>query len=169
MQKAQQRDGARINKYAFRRAVFPANTPKVPAYDMSSRPVSPPLRSAGLTPNQSMPNTPSAHSRASSAAQNGNTAPSSPRPTRLNNGYSHDPHARASSRASTCSSPVEDEEEEIVDMTIDEVINGRGDYPGLMGLVNAYLNSVNVDLATKCELRRYLDLIKYRARGELII
>jgi glutamate--cysteine ligase catalytic subunit len=50
-------------------------------------------------------------------------------------------------------------------MTIDEVINGRGDYPGLMGLVNAYLNSVNVDLATKCELRRYLDLIKYRAKG----
>lgn len=53
-------------------------------------------------------------------------------------------------------------------MTIDEVINGRGDYPGLMGLVNAYLNSVNVDLATKCELRRYLDLIKYRAKGESV-
>lgn len=170
MQKAQQRDGARVNKYAFRRAVFPANTPKSPAYDMSSRPVSPPARSNGNS-HASSPTAstfPSAHSRSSSAAApNGSAGPSSPRPTRLNNRYSHDPHARASSRASTCSSPVEDEEEEIVDMTIDEVINGRGDYPGLMGLVNAYLNSVNVDLATKCELRRYLDLIKYRARGEL--
>lgn len=50
---------------------------------------------------------------------------------------------------------------------MDEIINGRGDsFPGLMGVVNAYLNSMNVDVATKCELRRYLDLIKYRAKGE---
>jgi len=52
---------------------------------------------------------------------------------------------------------------------MDEVINGRGDkgsFPGLMGVVNAYLNSLNVDVATKCDLRRYLDLIKWRARGE---
>ena len=53
-------------------------------------------------------------------------------------------------------------------MTMDEVINGRGDgaFPGLMGVVNAYLNSLNVDVATKCDLRRYLDLIKWRARGK---
>ena len=160
MQKAQQRDASRLNKYAFRRTVFPANTPSVPAYDMSSRPVSPPLRSAssgGMSRD--------IHSRTASSTGAG---PSSPRPTRVNGHYSHDPHARASSRASTCPSPTEeDEEDEIVDMTVDEIINGRGDYPGLMGLVNAYLNSVNVDLATKCELRRYLDLIKYRAKGKL--
>jgi len=56
-----------------------------------------------------------------------------------------------------------------MEMTMDEVINGRGDgaaFPGLMGVVNAYLNSLNVDVATKCDLRRYLDLIKWRARGE---
>jgi glutamate--cysteine ligase catalytic subunit len=55
-------------------------------------------------------------------------------------------------------------------MTMDEVINGRGDgaFPGLMGVVNAYLNSLNVDVATKCDLRRYLDLIKWRARGEFL-
>lgn len=51
-------------------------------------------------------------------------------------------------------------------MTLDEVINGRGDsFPGLMGVVNAYLNSLNVDVNTKCELRRYLNLIKHRAKG----
>ncbi len=56
---------------------------------------------------------------------------------------------------------------QIVHMSMDEIINGRGDsFPGLMGVVNAYLNSLNVDVATKCELRRYLDLIKYRAKGE---
>jgi glutamate--cysteine ligase catalytic subunit len=170
MQKAQQRDGARINKYPFRRAVFPANTPNIPGYDMSSRPVSPPLRSSGLANGHhksSAPNTPLTHSRSPSATASGvGAGVSSPRPTRLHNGYSRDPHARASSTHSTCSSPVEEEEAEIVEMTIDEIINGRGDYPGLMGLVNAYLNSVNVDLATKCELRRYLDLIKYRAKGQ---
>jgi glutamate--cysteine ligase catalytic subunit len=52
-------------------------------------------------------------------------------------------------------------------MTLDEIINGRGEgFPGLMGLVNAYLNGLNVDVGTKCELRRYLDLIKFRAKGE---
>ena len=52
-------------------------------------------------------------------------------------------------------------------MTIDEIINGKGDhFPGLMGVVNAYLNSLNVDVGTKCELRRYLDLIKWRSKGE---
>jgi glutamate--cysteine ligase catalytic subunit len=52
-------------------------------------------------------------------------------------------------------------------MTIDEAINGRPDgFPGLMGVVNAYLNSLNVDVSTKCDLRRYLDLIKHRAQGE---
>lgn len=141
MQKAQQRDAARLNKYAFRRAVFPNNTPHFGSYDISSRPVSPPPASNG---------TPS-HSRKPSAADG---------PPTSTNG-----HTRDSSRASTCPSPV-DEEDEIVEMTIDEIINGRGDYPGLMGLVNAYLNSINVDLVTKCELRRYLDLIKYRAKGE---
>lgn len=51
-------------------------------------------------------------------------------------------------------------------MTLDEVINGNGDtFPGLMGVVNAYLNSLNVDVCTKCNLRKYLDLIKYRAKG----
>lgn len=50
---------------------------------------------------------------------------------------------------------------------MNEIINGREEgFPGLMGVVNAYLNSLNVDLATKCELRRYLDLIKLRAKGE---
>jgi glutamate--cysteine ligase catalytic subunit len=58
-----------------------------------------------------------------------------------------------------------------MEMTMDEVINGRGDgaFPGLMGVVNAYLNSLNVDVATKCDLRRYLDLIKWRARGESFV
>jgi glutamate--cysteine ligase catalytic subunit len=64
--------------------------------------------------------------------------------------------------------PVEEEYEL---MTIDEVINGQrsGDdgFPGLIPLVESYLNSMNVDVETRCELATYLDLIRKRANGRL--
>ena len=140
MQKSQERDAAKNNSFHFRRNVFPSERPQT-AYDLNSRPASPPSREPSYQ----------GHARS-----NG---------TRVNR------HERSQSRASTrCSSP--DEEVggcEVVEMTLDEVINGRGEsFPGLMGLVNAYLNSLNVDVGTKCELRRYLDLIKHRAKGELM-
>ncbi|ORY31829.1 glutamate-cysteine ligase-domain-containing protein [Naematelia encephala] len=81
------------------------------------------------------------------------------------------PDGAMSTPISRRNSPIHDEDigDEAVEMSIDEVINGRGDgFPGLMGVVNAYLNSLNVDVGTKCELRRYLDLIKLRAKGELV-
>jgi glutamate--cysteine ligase catalytic subunit len=66
-------------------------------------------------------------------------------------------------------------------MSINEIINGtayasaRGDtdigegedFPGLIPLVESYLDSVNVDVVTHCELGTYLDLIRKRASGEL--
>lgn len=52
-------------------------------------------------------------------------------------------------------------------MSIDEIINGRSDgFPGLIPLVESYLSSVNVDVETRCDLARYLDLIRKRASGE---
>ncbi|PVI05239.1 putative glutamate-cysteine ligase Gcs1 [Periconia macrospinosa] len=73
------------------------------------------------------------------------------------------------SRPATPVGPVEDEYEQ---MTINEVINGQsssrtGDstFPGLIPLVESYLNSMNVDVETRCELARYLDLIRKRADG----
>jgi glutamate--cysteine ligase catalytic subunit len=87
--------------------------------------------------------------------------------------------------------PVEDEYQL---MTIDEIINGQqpqrpssssvpataaaastaggggGDddgFPGLIPLVEMYLDSVNVDVETRCELARYLDFIRKRASGRL--
>lgn len=56
-------------------------------------------------------------------------------------------------------------------MTIDEIINGQregsGEFPGLIPLVESYLNSMNVDVETRCELATYLDLIRKRADGRL--
>ena len=59
-------------------------------------------------------------------------------------------------------------EEEYTRMSIREIINGRPEgFPGLIPLVEAYLNSVNVDVETRCELGTYLDLIRKRADGTL--
>jgi glutamate--cysteine ligase catalytic subunit len=62
--------------------------------------------------------------------------------------------------------PVEDE---YTLMTVSEIINGSPstDFPGLIPLVESYLNSLNIDVTTRCELARYLDLIRHRADGTL--
>ena len=70
------------------------------------------------------------------------------------------------SRPPTPTGSVEDEHSL---MTINDIINGQpGEgFPGLIPLVESYLNSVNVDVETRCELARYLDLIRKRASGQL--
>ena len=73
------------------------------------------------------------------------------------------------SRPSTPTVAVEDEYEL---MTVNEIINGQksttgGGFPGLIPLVESYLNSLNVDVETRCELARYLSLIRKRADGSL--
>ncbi|KAJ5293646.1 hypothetical protein PENANT_c002G09444 [Penicillium antarcticum] len=54
-------------------------------------------------------------------------------------------------------------------MTISDIVNGCADgtFPGLIPLVESYLNSVNVDVETRCFLASYLDLIRKRADGTL--
>ena len=68
--------------------------------------------------------------------------------------------------------PVEDE---YTEMTINEIINGQssssefsGETPfiGLIPLVESYLDSVNVDVETRCELAQYLELVRKRASGQ---
>jgi len=75
------------------------------------------------------------------------------------------PHLQPS-RPATPVSPVEDEYEL---MSVDEIMNGKADggFPGLIPLVESYLDSMNVDVETRCELAQYLALIKGRANGTL--
>jgi len=155
MQKAQERDAARNNRFYFRRNVFPRERPHTP-YDMASRPVSPPPTSSSSYPHSRQSSTPST---SDASGVNGTDGV---------NGHGRNYERSYSATSTRCSSPDEEVAGcEVSQMTLDEVINGRGDsFPGLMGVVNAYLNSLNVDVGTKCELRRYLDLIKLRAKGE---
>lgn len=145
IQRAQQRNAAQANKFFFRRAVFPHD---LSTYDLESRPVSPP----------NIPTPDSAETPMAAVDMN-----------QIADSFAKHNGIRKQSSFSSCASLLEDETgPDVVEMTIDEVINGHDDFPGLMGVVNAYLNSINTDVATKCELRRYLDLIKMRAKGDLV-
>lgn len=67
-------------------------------------------------------------------------------------------------------SPLGPVEDEYTQMSICEIINGSGTpegFPGLIPLVESYLNSVNINVETRCELATYLDLIRKRANGTL--
>ena len=95
----------------------------------------------------------------------------SPRPYSSNgvNGSSGTASPITISRPATPTGPVEDE---YALMTVDEVMNGsklgaENKFPGLIPLVESYLDSMNVDVATRCELASYLELIKKRADGRL--
>ena len=66
--------------------------------------------------------------------------------------------------------PVEEEYEL---MTINEIINGpppsagsTGAFPGLVPLVESYLDSVNVNVEVRCDLNDYLNVVKKRASGQ---
>jgi len=65
--------------------------------------------------------------------------------------------------------PGSDEENSYEEMTMAEIMTGKGDYfPGLIPLVNAYLDYINCDTITRERLTTYLDFIERRAVGELI-
>lgn len=81
-------------------------------------------------------------------------------------GNASDSSSRYSSGFSTPSlRPIESEYEL---MTIADIVNGTEDgFPGLIPLVESYLNGVNVDVETRCRLAAYLDFIRRRADGTL--
>ncbi|TFY62650.1 hypothetical protein EVJ58_g3733 [Rhodofomes roseus] len=61
--------------------------------------------------------------------------------------------------------PVEDEYEE---MSLQEIMFGKADaFPGLFGLVYAYLDTLDMEEEERVKLERYLDLIKRRTDGTL--
>ncbi|KAM8953058.1 glutamate--cysteine ligase catalytic subunit [Pelodytes ibericus] len=58
--------------------------------------------------------------------------------------------------------------EEYTLMSIDTIINGKeGVFPGLLPILNSYLENMEVDVDTRCTILNYLKLIKKRASGEL--
>lgn len=78
------------------------------------------------------------------------------------NGDSTAKGARMHQRQNTCDGT----EYEL--MTIDQIINGKGTFPGLVPLIHSYLSSMDVDTDTHCTIQQYLKLIQRRASGKLL-
>lgn len=92
-----------------------------------------------------------------------------PRPYSASGSRSGTASPAAPSRPPTPTGPVEDE---YALMSVDEIINGSkpetgNNFPGLIPLVESYLDGMNVYVTTRCELASYLELIKKRADGSL--
>jgi glutamate--cysteine ligase catalytic subunit len=61
------------------------------------------------------------------------------------------------------------EENAFEEMTMAEIMTGKGDYfPGLIPLINAYLDYIHCDSITRGRLTMYLDFIERRAKGDLV-
>lgn len=169
MEIAHRRDAVLNDKFWFRKDPFPPRRP-----------------------NRGTPSTSRANSRAPSRP--GTPGPS---PTVASSGHDNHNHTNGHAHSlsqiqaqllqhqqqqQTNFGPVEDE---YTQMTINEIINGSSSssssssnkdsassptskpFPGLLPLVESYLDSVNITITTRCELARYLDLVRKRASGEL--
>ncbi|KAI0085186.1 glutamate-cysteine ligase catalytic subunit [Irpex rosettiformis] len=139
MRRAQRRNAAREEKFYFRKDVFPAGVPS---------PLSTPLSS---------PHSSGASSPIESNGVNGNIHH---KPRKLQNCFGEVPKPETSD----VFGPIEDEYEEF---TLDEIFNGKGDqFLGLLGLVRAYLDTLEVEASELLRIREYLDLIEQRSNGK---
>jgi glutamate--cysteine ligase catalytic subunit len=57
---------------------------------------------------------------------------------------------------------------EYTEMSVDAIVNGKDEFPGLIPLVRMYVNSIDIDVDTRCTIMQYLRLISKRASGELM-
>jgi glutamate--cysteine ligase catalytic subunit len=80
-----------------------------------------------------------------------------------------DENGVSNQRKKTPFAPGRYEENSYEEMTMKEIMTGKGDYfPGLIPLVFAYLDYINCDPITLKRVTEYLDFIERRATGELV-
>lgn len=61
-----------------------------------------------------------------------------------------------------------DEKCDVVEMTVNEIVNGSDRFPGFIQLIKDYLSNLDVDVDTQCTINQYLKLIESRANGKLL-
>ncbi|XP_061410150.1 glutamate--cysteine ligase catalytic subunit [Lethenteron reissneri] len=68
-----------------------------------------------------------------------------------------------------CANGTDSQDESYILMSVDTIINGKeGVFPGLIPIINSYLENMEVDVETRCSIYNYLRLIRKRASGELM-
>ncbi|XP_021359710.1 glutamate--cysteine ligase catalytic subunit-like isoform X2 [Mizuhopecten yessoensis] len=58
-------------------------------------------------------------------------------------------------------------DDEYQQMSINDIINGNGEFPGLIPLIEKYIASLDTDVDTCCTITNYLKFISKKASGEL--
>lgn len=58
-------------------------------------------------------------------------------------------------------------QDQYMHMSVDEIMHGKDDFPGLIPLINQYINMIEIDVDTRCTIQQYLNLISARASGKL--
>ncbi|KAF8443157.1 glutamate-cysteine ligase-domain-containing protein [Boletus edulis BED1] len=80
---------------------------------------------------------------------------------RMRNGFSRVPPP-----SMFVDTPVEDEYEE---MSMEEIFSGKGaTFPGLLSLVEAYLDTLDIDPPERLRISKYIDFVRRRANGSLL-
>lgn len=64
--------------------------------------------------------------------------------------------------------PPQSHDHEYTEMSINTIFNGKDEFPGLIPLVRMYVNSVDMDVDTRCTVLNYLRYISKKASGELM-
>mmetsp|Transcript_103204 Transcript_103204/g.298575 ORF Transcript_103204/g.298575 Transcript_103204/m.298575 type:complete len:682 (+) Transcript_103204:45-2090(+) len=64
--------------------------------------------------------------------------------------------------------PSKTANDEFEELTMAEIVNGRGSFPGLVPLCYAYLDHIQCDAVSFARIDQYLTFIKRRALGELV-
>ncbi|KDQ57449.1 hypothetical protein JAAARDRAFT_35163 [Jaapia argillacea MUCL 33604] len=155
MQRAQKRDAVRSGKFYFRKNVFPPGqkspTPSPPLSPVSSGATTP------IDGEHVLNGINGVNGNGMNGIHNGRPH----KDTRLRNCFPRVPPPENG----ITRGPVE---EEYTEMTIDEIINGKGDSTfGLLDMVYAYVDTLDVDEKTKNKIGEYLNLIRWRADGTL--
>jgi glutamate--cysteine ligase catalytic subunit len=103
-------------------------------------------------------------------AQSNETDGSSPKASTQSDNFNDiDDKGVSKQRRKAPVAPGSDEENSFEEMTMKEIMTGKGDYfPGLIPLVRAYLDYINCDDNAHAKITKYLDFIEQRATGVLM-
>lgn len=58
-------------------------------------------------------------------------------------------------------------QDQYTQLSINDIIHGKEDFPGLLPLIENYMDMVEIDVDTRCTIKQYLNLISCRAKGKL--
>ncbi|KAK4054315.1 glutamate--cysteine ligase [Microbotryomycetes sp. JL221] len=177
MHRAHQRDAIHTQKFYFRRNVFsPAPGHGCVFMDEPSSTLSSSIHSLhgvnGAFTNGAIPSHVNGHVNGFSSSNGGRDSPTPSCSSHAASPRSYSPtndHAgqQQQQQQSWKFGPVEDEYDEF---TINEIINGddKRNFPGLMGVVRKYLDSLEVEQTLRIKLEESLNLVKRRADGSLV-